>query len=439
MRNSIWALVLLGLTGGAGSIAQASKYTYFPDSHMYAGSGFDFQRPAEAFRDCVLHDGEKAMGSPGHNRSDNSRVALKLLKTREDFYQFINFSASLGGSYKFFSGSASYQFEQEDKFHSDSITWGIVFETNYGIYALKNPRLDPQFRTLSKEKLRATCGSEVVLKTRKAVSVFATFTLRNVEEKHYRKIVANAGVDLKGGVWSAQMKASYENILNTALARSQLEMEIFLVGGEGIMKLSDLASTGSIPGENPYDTFKRVPEVIARYISTLSADQAANLEFYTGDITSFMSAVPDEKDPFVGLQLGSMYTAYIEADSALARINSILRTDRALYDLDAATESMLQTARVNLRAMKNELHLAAQECRKPKGQCLYPPNLEVPDIRWPEIRVGACEKHRRIAVDVGCIDARQAEYGRLTDQIPGCHQPDVGKPPQLFGWSYCKD
>ena len=108
---------LLVLLLAFSSAANATRYSYFPDSQMYPGAGFDVLRPDKAFPDCVVHEGlEAGNHESGSQASDHSRVSLKLLKTREDFYQFINFSASLAGSYKFFSGSASYSMEQEDKF-----------------------------------------------------------------------------------------------------------------------------------------------------------------------------------------------------------------------------------------------------------------------------------------------------------------------------------
>jgi hypothetical protein len=420
------------------STAQAARYTYFPDSQLYPGSGFDIFRPDNAFPDCVEFDElEAGNHSPSSGASDNSRVSLKLLKTREDFYQFTNFSSSMAGSYKFFSGSASYSMEQEDKFHSDSLTWAVIFETNYGIYRLKNPRLKHEYKALSAPQLKARCGNEVVLKTRKAVSVFATFTLKNLNESHRREITSKLDVSMSGALWSASMQAAYNNILQTAFSRSELELEVWAVGGRGIVSLKELVSTGSRPGESPLDLFARVPVVLENYIGSLDETQSASVEFFTGDITSLSDDSAANSDSLHAKQLSRMYLNYLDAEADYQRIRTILGVDRARYQLDNRSISSLNEMQTRLNKTMNTIEAAALKCKNPNLPC-KPPSIDVPLIPWPALIVNKCERQREIAVSTGCITQEQANLARMKSEVPACWQQDIDSRYELMGWGRCQ-
>lgn len=432
--------LLLALLMIFANTAHAARYTYFPDNQLYPGAGFDLFHPDTAFPDCLDSDGvESGNHSQEMGTADTSRVSLKLLKTREDFYNFIHFSASMGGGFKFFSGSTSFSFEQEDKFHSDSITWGIVFETNFGIYKLKNPRLKPELRNLKPETLRARCGTEVVLKANKAVSVFATFTLHNVEKSHMSHMTASTNANFNAGIWNAAMQASYENILKTALAHSQLELEVYTVGGRGITKLSDLATTGSNPNETPYDLFKRVPEILQTYIHSLSELQSTPTEFYTGDISSIFGNDSNfnENESLQAKQLGRMYLSHIDAESDYQRIRNIFGVDREHYNMDDNEVLTLKSRRKQLNDVMNQIQAAAETCRTSKKPCAVP-DIESPNIDWPTPIFDRCERQREIAIQEGCIGEDQAKISRLKHEVPACTQYDISSRFELTGWASCK-
>lgn len=430
--------VILLLLISVGFSAHASRYTYFPDSQLYPGAGYDIFRPDNAFPDCVDSDG---IESGNHNQrmgsSDSSRVSLKLLKTREDFYQFINFSASMGGSYKFFSGSASYSMEQEDKFHSDSITWAVMFETNYGIYRLKNPRLKSAYKDLPIDRLRARCGREVVLKTRKAVSVFATFTLKNVDESHRREIRAKLDVSMRSGIWDAKLQTSYTNILRTALAKSELELEVWAVGGKGIVNLKELVTTGSKDGESPYELFARVPKVLEDYIGNLGASQAAPVEFYTGDIANLADEGDGTADSLYSKQLSRMYLSYVEAEGSYQRIRNIMGIDRSRYNLTDEEIFYLNQTSLNLNEAMNKIEAAALKCKGQNSSCEVP-NIDIPYVNWPKPIYDKCERQREIAVLLGCITPDQSVQSRMKNEIPACIQQEIDSKHELIGWAMCR-
>lgn len=422
-----------------GAQANATKYTYFPDSHLYMGSGMDLFRPDTAFPDCVEYDGVvPAHHDDGSTGSNNSRVALKLIQTRDDFYKFINFSASMGGSYKFFSGSASYRFEEENKFHSDSLSWAVVFETNYGIYKLKNPRLKNEYRRLPADRLHMRCGSEVTLKTRKAVSLVALFTLKNLEESHRREISAQTNLSFSGVAWDANMQASYTSILRTAMARSQMELEVYAVGGQGIVRLKDLATTGSVPGETPFDVFSRVPRIMADYIGSLNESVAAPVEFVTGDMASLTEDIGQETDSLRARQLGRLFVAYLDLEAQDGRIKRILNSERDRYDLTADQENELSATRGQLNDSMNKVEAAALQCKEKNESCRVP-EISQPVIKWPAPRFSRCENERRIALFANCISEHEAALSRMKNEVPACIQESVGGPYKLYGWAPCRD
>ena len=420
------------------SEAWGTIYNYYPDSHLSPGSGFDLYRPDVAFPACVDFDGiESGNHNPGDGVSDNSRVSLKLLKSREDFYQFINYSMSMGGSYKFFSGSASYKFQQEDKFHSDTITWGLVFETNYGIYNLKNPRLKSKYAKLKIDQLIEKCGSEVVLKTRKAVSVFATFTLKNIEESHFKEIISKANVSVSGGVWDAGMKASYTNVLKTALARSTLELEVYAIGGKGIVKLKDLAVVGSKPGETPYQTFEKVPQILADYVATLDESQAAPVTFVTGSMSSLKESDPGSLEAISAKQVSRLFLNYVEAEGNFERIRDILGFSRSRYQLNGNDIKDLNKTKIELNEIMNNIELAARDCKSSNKACRVP-SFALPDFRWPQLVFDKCEKEREFALMVGCVSQQEVNISRIKKEVPICIQDDIRSPYELVGYAPCK-
>ncbi len=78
--------------------ALGAKYEYHPNTRLYMGGGYNPFKPTEGFFDCIEHDGEKAVDSNG---AVSTLVRIEQVKTRQEFYQKIDFSASIAGSFMF--------------------------------------------------------------------------------------------------------------------------------------------------------------------------------------------------------------------------------------------------------------------------------------------------------------------------------------------------
>lgn len=221
MLRSIIAALLLSGTSIAGN------YAYYPNSPLHMGGGYNPYLPDEIYLNCIEHDGEGPVDSDG---ATSTYVSLEQVKTREDFYRHIDFSASIAGSYKFYKGETSVQMESERAFHSDSFSWIVLFRSNYGRYILKNPRLKPEFSSYSHTELYQACGSEVAIHRNKSVMVYALFTIHNVSASERNRLETHFKGGANGGVWSASVESSYKKIVQEAAANNSVRLSVYALG-----------------------------------------------------------------------------------------------------------------------------------------------------------------------------------------------------------------
>jgi len=120
------------------SPAPAAEYAYHPRSRVYLGGGYDPYHPDTAYLPCINYSSIDQVDTQG---ATNTVVKMLQVKTRQDFYQLTNFSASLAGSYLFMSGGGSVESIDEEAFHEDSFTWMVYFNSSYGRFVLHDPSL----------------------------------------------------------------------------------------------------------------------------------------------------------------------------------------------------------------------------------------------------------------------------------------------------------
>lgn len=432
MKMKWIAGILLTLMGSG---AHAGSYKYHPDSWLHLGKGINPFYPSNGYADCIAYDGEARIDNSGVRETT---ATLSLVKTREDFYNLTQFSASIAGSYKFVSGSGSYRSEKEDTFHSDSLTWIIFFESQYGIFGMRNPRLKPEYVNLDADSLYATCGSEVVKSHKKVAMAYALFTLHNVSEAHRHEIESHLSGGAQTGIWSAKMESSFNSVLRSASAASNLTVQIRAIGGNGISDLSDLAEQKD-PNEDGYAFYQRVPAILKKYVEGLNAQTASASEFETASIKVYKPTIPMRFADFKSGVIGMMFTGYQDAESIYKRASGILTGDESVnYQLTSQETSNLQRAIQNATEVMNTITTSAEPCFVSGQKCVMP-TMQLLPVRWPHpIRlISLCEYTRILAVEAGCIDSHLANTTAAKRSMPVCTSFDPGMSAQFSGWKQC--
>ncbi len=380
-------------------------YNYHPDSHLYMGGGYNPFKPDDAFLQCIVHDGELSVDTEG---ALTSVVRIQQVKSRQDFYQKIDFSASIAGSYAFMKGSGSVQMEDERAFHSDSFSWLILFRSNYGRYVLSNPRLRPEYNTLTDSRLYDTCGSEIVIERTKSALVYALFTIHNVSQSERSKLEAHLKASGGGAVWSASMDSSYRKIMQEASASNSVHLSVYAVGGAGIVNLADIISSNDT---DPYKRYLEVPKVLSEYIKTLTPANSVPVSFSTKHISLFKDNLEVKFANFNSMHVSNIYNRYLDAVSITNRIENILRgNESVLYELTEEQKTQLEEWNQEYIEASNLYIEAAKGCFIDGEVCLIP-KTKRSTITWPQIlnikALSQCSYYQKKALALGAISHSQ--------------------------------
>lgn len=390
MKKIIICMLLMSVT------AQAGQYAYHPFARLYLAGGFNPYFPDRAYLPCIDHDGEHPVETDG---AVGSEVEISLVTNRQDLYQKINISASLSGSYTFYSGSASERYEDEQAFHSDSLTWIVSFKTNYGHYALRNPRLSPSLSTMSEDDLYTRCGSEIVTERKKGVMLFALFTIKNLSQTRRTELERKFNASAKGPIWSAKMSAQYSSIFRSGMATSDISLKIHAVGGDGITNLTGLIKNGE---ENSFIAYEQLPQILSNYLSTMTARKAAPTQNVTALLTSFKPGVTPRYEDFKNGQLISLYTNYLNYSSVVNRIRSILVSPDDAFIMSDEERIDLEKAESVYTNNMNLIYAAAKTCFTQSSENCRLPTTNNAKFVWPKAR----------PTDEHCSSLRQYAYVR---------------------------
>lgn len=421
MKRSV--SLISGLILLLSSSAFATKYEYHPNTRLYMGGGYNPYKPTEGYFDCIEHDGERAVDSPG---AVTTLVRMEQIKTRQEFYQKIDFSASIAGSYMVFSGENSVSLEDERAFHSDSLTWMILFKSDYGRYNLSNPRLKAKYASLDDDQLYEQCGSEIVIERRKSAMVYALFTVHNVDKSERSKFEAN----LKSGAgdfgWSASMESSYKKILREASANQSVRLSVFAIGGGGMVDLANLIRSDK---EDPFEKYSQVPTVLSEYIKTMTAEKSVPTTFITKHISAFKNDLKIRFGKFDALQIGQLFNLHSDSISISKRLDGILRGQESnLFELREHEKQILEKQYEEYLDASNAYFEAAKDCFKEEKKCVIP-HTKRSTVIWPETfkKMGKCQFYQKKALQLGVIS--RAQYNDFIAL-------NVAPLPLLDDWNY---
>lgn len=417
-----------------GGLAIAETYAYHPQSRLYLGGGYNPYRPNDGFLPCTDDDGVKQVDTNG---AVSSHAQMSIVRSREEFYKMVNFSTSIAGSFAFVSGGGSYHFFDESAFQSDSLSWIVLFRSDYGRFVLKNPRLNSQYAKYSTSELYQSCGSEVVTEERRGVMVYALFTVKNVSSSHRREIEANLKASASGIFWNAKMESSYKSILATAMARSQVLLTVNAIGGTGVQDLSELVRNSS---ENPYEQFAKVPEILANYISKLTTANAVPIQYVTTHLSALRPGLEKRFTDFKTMQVGRLYMMFADLQAAVGRLQGILfGSEGEEFELEASQRDVLAARANEYSDAINLVYAAATSCFLAQGGKCEVPRLNLAAIVWPQKgskTSDLCEALRYEALLTSCIDRDMYIQLRHEQRVPLCGRNGVN-PPVFMGDTLC--
>jgi hypothetical protein len=438
-KSFLSACLMLGLAALASVPAQAAVYSYHPKSRVYLGGGYSPFHPDTGYLECVDSEGVKAVDTAG---AVKTTVKMIQIKTIEDFYKQVSFSASLAGSYMFYSGGGSVESFSEQAFHADSFTWLVLFESNYGRFVLKNPRLKPDLDHLSGAELARRCGPEVVTEATRAVSAFALFTVKNISRASREKFEASFHASAGMGFWSAEVDSSYKSLLATAMSTSNVEMVVDAIGGEGVTKLSQLLDeSGGTSPSDPYAKFNNLPKVLAKYIETQTAANAAPVSFNTQSLDVFTSSAQPELSTFKASQVAELYTRYQTYSGVVSRIHDMLWGNEVeLYNLTDAEQASFKGIYNTYSEGMNQLFAVAQTCFDSAQQerCVLPAETLTP-VRWPEkkLDLSECQRLRSFAITSGLATDAEVAIAARRNFVPILDWSNPTQP-KINGWGLCE-
>ena len=414
------------------TVAQAEQYQYLPEARLYLGGGYNPYYPREGFLECVEHDGVRPADTSG---AASANVEMSLVKSREDLYSKLHFSMSLAGSYSFFSASGSLRIDNEDTFHSDSLTWIVLFEQNYGRYVLKNPRLKEEYKRTREADLYRSCGSEIVTEATKSSMVYALITVKNLSESHKRDMEATFGASMKGGLWSASMNGKFSSLLKTAMELTQVRVEIKAIGGKGITDLSDVVG-GTAGDLNSYINYGNIPTVLNAYLKGMTSDNAVPTQFITTHLSRFRTSIKEDYNDFRSKQIERIYSKYLEAEDTVKKIDKILDgEDRVAYILDAPATTRLERSRGEYTDWLNQLNAAGESCFDRSKKCDVPATRAA-KVVWPAKNENYfCHLKRREAYDAGLVQPGLMDIAEKRNLRPIIEYRN--NQPVVEGWELC--
>ncbi|MBC61836.1 MAG: hypothetical protein CMP11_05205 [Zetaproteobacteria bacterium] len=422
-------LIIINLFGPKTSYGKI--YQSHPLSRLYLGAGHDPFRPGNSFLECVEHKGLK---SPVFKRGSTTHAEISLVKSKRDFFNKIKFSALIEGSYFFTEGKFAHSFHDEELFHHDSLSWIILFETDYGNYSLKDIKLKDDFRHLEREKLYTKCGREIVSEVKKGVSIYALLTVSNLSSSQKKNLETKFRISSHGKIWNTDLETSYQSFLSAALLTSDIKFKIYAHGGDGIKNLSKILT------ENESIKYEKIPKIMAEHIKTLNEEKSIARQYVTIDIDSFTEKTNPKINTFKHKQLLSIYFKYDYISSVIKRLQSILNERPRSISNHFKNYDKLQENLLLYEEGLNTLYRHAMYCFQPVAseKCILP-SIYLPQILWEKepFKNKRCEQLRQKALQLKLINEDFYKMSVRRNFIPNFSTRD--KSISISRWTPCYD
>jgi hypothetical protein len=361
----------------------AEVYQYHPKSPLRIGGGFNPLRADRAFPDCIEPTKpERLSEAPPETTFDAS-----LVRTRKELYHHLQIDASLSASYGLFSAAASFSLDQEYSFSENDVMWTVRATTDYGRYAIRNPRLTAEAQRLSRDPsaFEERCGREYVSQERRIAHAVAVYHFHNLTESERRHVTASLEASYGSGPLSVGGSMKLNEITNSLKSIYQVKISVYAIGGEGIVKLKDLTIQ---------DDLDEVRLILKGYVEGLTESRATPVEFLTSSWQNFGVNVTPPVMPFRRAALSELYFLFRSIQTRLEEYGERLRTLLARPQSSSSTAQEIQVLQQQYGALSERLKVAQQRglncLREPESLCSldisFAPLPPVPaaefELRW---------------------------------------------------------
>lgn len=446
----VYPLILVALISLG---ASARKFEYHHASPLALGLGVNLADPSEPQRMCLDFEEERMDGEVARR----SEINIKVVESRRELFRELGFSSSIAAQSYFVSGDAGGSYLDEANFQEDSLVWLVIGSVDFGRIRTKNTALKPFAAQLlsegKHEEFARQCGMHHVSQERRGASVFALYTLKNLERKEKQDIKAwlNAHTSNVPFV-DVQTENKFSLALSEFARNKQLSFRVLALGGKGITALAHIPKFDNDVG--------KIKETISEYLLGLTDKNAVPLEFITSTFEQFgwKSDVQfnwDKRD----VVLAEYYFAVSQIDSERKLLRKIIDARQEVYphlsqDEIANYFELLRERNV----IWQRLHAEAERCVQDPKQC-SPAQYDLRMITWPlkahEIyrssRVWSlhsrqkddkyepafareqCNRFIEFALRIGCIRREEIRDLQYTNSAPMC-DPDGN----LESIAYCK-
>ena len=356
--------------------ALAKNYGYHPKSILHIGGGFDPNDPSAPFRPCLVTFQSIPDDKPAHG----TKFTEKVVSDTKDVYEFLHLDATLSARYSFISATASFSLDDTSALHSDSLTWIVKAETDFGMESVPDGvDLNDAAKALKNNPTRFynRCGKEVVLKQQRFAELAMVFTLHNISSERKRELqthlTANANDPVSGN--GGSLSTNYTNVLKEATKSGEVNVEVYAIGGDGISRLAPLVLKG--------EDFDSVRKTAADYLAGLTRENAGVIGysatswkvFGVGDEISF------SEDP----RLAELFYFYTDGSDRVQRLGNIVRNADSAFEY--LTQSDLDSYQSQYNAWADyveKVRQAGLSCATQHVQnaCAFKAAPPTP-IRWP--------------------------------------------------------
>ncbi|MBF0299819.1 MAG: hypothetical protein HQK51_13925 [Oligoflexia bacterium] len=367
---------------------------------------------------------------------------LTLIKNRKDLYELLNISPSLSARYKFFGGGSNFSFEDEKVFHSDSITWVIIANSDFGRRGIKKPRINSFAKELlasSIQKFEESCGKEVILEERKMASIALMFTVSNISESNKKNIEASFKTNI--GIinsFSLTSNVNYSKFYKYVEGVGKISIKFFAIGGRG---LSDLAGFAVY---DPYD-LQSIQEALSYYMKGINKNTAAPVEYISSSYELFnIYGITNLSRFYQNLVLSEYFFKYMQIESEIKRIDQILNSKQLEVNLFSDLKKLYKERIDTLLFLAKSV----EKCNSEIEECKLP-EINIKIIDWSlydnndsnsnsnNSKIKLCEEGRNMALINGLISKR--EYDNFKDLGYGPVFSFTNFKGDIVGWVECKE
>lgn len=366
----LFALVFCLSAGGV----SATEYG-FPMA-LRLGAGINPADPTEPLPYCFDYKSRQVSGSQGV-----TSFRTRLVRNRKEFLREMNVSASAAGTYAFFSGSANVSVDEKFSFSSDSVTWVVTLQSDFGRAEIYDEVLKPIVGELLANKqysLFATrCGTELVTQERRQATVAAIFTMKNVSSEQKTILESSFSGQASAGVWNLEASSSYRNFVEEAAKSSRISVDVVTVGGHGA---SDLA-----PLITDYGDLNQISGILRSYVTQITFETATATSYLTTKMSRYGWDGNTIDVSATDISLSDYYIAYRDADAV---------KQRAYNYISMASQSRIRLTNGQLADMEDALSMSdrlvksivetAKQCRSDMNKCLPINQFLVAQVKWPK-------------------------------------------------------